>query len=217
MPEPVEHVSRSNDGADQKEARRQALVDAALEVFARDGFSRTKIEDIAAEAGMGKGTVYLYYESKTALFQDMLRRKILPIVNEVESLRAGHQGSAVDLLKLQVQTFYQGILKNDRRDLIRLVLSEGDQFPEIRTIYAETVINRARGVIIETLKRGQETGEFRDIPVDLAPHSILGGVLATSAWRFFMEPDEMSRLEDLAETHLNIVLHGIMADPKSMG
>lgn len=195
---------------DRREQRRSELLDAAMRVFVRDGFAKAKIEDVAAEAGMGKGTVYLYADSKEGLLKDVVRQRVLPILSEVESMGAGHDGSMVNLLKMQVRRFFREILKDERRDLMFLILSEGTHHPEISAFYSQNVIIRAQKIIRTTLSEGIRRGEFRDLQVEKLPRSILGGVMATAMWRLFFPDQKDHETEAFCEQHLDVVLNGLL-------
>ena len=58
---------------DNKKDKRRLIIEAAMKIFARDGFHKATISDIAEVAGIGKGTVYEYFNSKTELFEDMIK------------------------------------------------------------------------------------------------------------------------------------------------
>lgn len=197
--------------AERREQKRAELTEAALRVFYRDGFTRAKIDDIAAEAGMGKGTVYLYADSKVNLLLDAVRLRVLPILSDVEALRTSHNGSASDLLRLQVRRFFSELLKEDRHQLILLILSEGPQLPELMSFYTENVILPAQQAIRQTLIKGMETGEFRTLPVEGLPRTILGGALATGLWRAFFGDAKPEDIHDYCELHLDVILGGIRA------
>ena len=75
------------------------LIAAALDLFVERGFAATRLDDVAARAGVSKGTLYLYFESKEALFKAVIQEGIVPVVAEGEAIAASHDGSAFDLLE----------------------------------------------------------------------------------------------------------------------
>src|SRR5512139_2202895 len=93
----------------RKEARPGELVAAALQLFVEKGFAATRLEDVATRAGVSKGTLYLYFDSKEALFKAVIEEGIMPVVAEGEAIAAGHDGSAFDLLQRLLDNWWMRI------------------------------------------------------------------------------------------------------------
>ena len=83
----------------RKDARPEELVAAALEVFVERGYEGTTLADVARRAGVTKGTIYLYFENKEALFKAVVRETIVPVIAQGEALARSFTGSARDLLE----------------------------------------------------------------------------------------------------------------------
>ena len=79
------------------EARPDEILDAAQKVFGESGFARAKLDDVARIAGVSKGTLYLYFDSKDTLFREMVRAKVVTGLAESEALLASHTGRRRDL------------------------------------------------------------------------------------------------------------------------
>ncbi len=195
----------------RKLERKQELIAAALRVFIRDGFTAAKMEDVASEAGMAKGTVYLYADSKVALFQDVIRDKILPVISEVEALFERHEGATVDLLRSQIRRFANEVLNEDRRQVVRLIITEGKHFPEIAGFYSEAVIERGMAAIRATVRKGIQSGEFRDLPLDYISQSLMGGIVLASMREILFGNSDGFDLVKLCDQHLEVVFFGILS------
>src|SRR6478735_5344216 len=83
----------------RKDTRPAELLDAALDVFAEKGFADARMEDIAARAGAAKGTLYLYFASKEAVFEALVRTLIVPNLDRAEGIAADHTGPVGPLLR----------------------------------------------------------------------------------------------------------------------
>ena len=68
------------------------MLDAALELFIEKGFAATRVEDIARRAGLSKGAVYLYFPSKEAMLEGLVRRAIVPIADHALSSAQNYEG-----------------------------------------------------------------------------------------------------------------------------
>ncbi|MGD8796421.1 MAG: helix-turn-helix domain-containing protein, partial [Thiohalophilus sp.] len=93
----------------RKAERPGEIVAAALELFVEHGFAATRLEDVARRAGVSKGTVYLYFDSKEALFEAVVREVVIPQVERSEMLARQHQGTQADLLKQLVWNWWQSV------------------------------------------------------------------------------------------------------------
>src|SRR6476646_4708347 len=71
----------------RKAERRDAILSAALDEFSAQGYAATRLDDVAKRAGVAKGTIYLYFRDKEALFQELVRTMLTPVVGSIEALR----------------------------------------------------------------------------------------------------------------------------------
>ncbi|MEM7491785.1 MAG: TetR/AcrR family transcriptional regulator [Pseudomonadota bacterium] len=200
----------------RKEQRRVDIIDAALKVFARDGFALSKMDSVADEAGISKGTLYLYFDSKDALFEGMVREKMLPLLDKLQSeiLETEGELSAEDTLRFHMRFFYRNVLNTDRRHIMRLIIAEGPNFPHIAKFYYDTVLSKGTAAFKAIINYGIERGEFRDVS-DLSGHGLIqvamAGGLVAALWKTIFDPFEPIDLESYCETHLNILLGGLKA------
>lgn len=195
----------------QKEAKRIALVDAALAVFSRVGFAAAKIDDVAEEAGVSKGTVYLYFDSKEKLFEGMVKTKMSPMLNEVVAMLGNTHMTATERLKAHMKFFYTKVLNTDRRQIMRLMIAEGPNFPHIAEFYYANILSRGQAMISEILDQGIHSGEFRDMNRTGLCQNIVAGALVAGIWKLVFEPFEPIDLDDYFETHVDLILNGLAA------
>src|SRR2546427_11289501 len=114
----------------RKDARPAELVAAALEVFVEKGFAATKLADVARRAGVTKGTVYLYFDSKEALFKAVVRETIVPVIAQGEALARSFTGSARELVERLVRGYWRVVRGTARARLPQLVVAAGATVPE---------------------------------------------------------------------------------------
>src|SRR3954463_15690926 len=148
----------------RKHARPGEIVAAALASFADRGYAATKLEDVAAAAGISKGTIYLYFQTKEELFRAVVRQAVLPNLEAAEAQFASHEGSCAELLRALAQRFLH-LLDSDLTAVPKLVIAESGNFPAIAQFYADTVLRRAFALVEGILTRGMERGEFRRLDV----------------------------------------------------
>src|SRR6266702_6138895 len=149
----------------RKSARPEEILTAALEVFADRGFAATKLEDVARRAGVTKGTIYLYFENKEALFKALIRQTIVPVIAQGEAIAQAFTGSARDLFEKLIREYWRLVGETSLSSIPRLMIAEAVNFPELSRFYYEEVVTRGHRLMAGVLERGIKA-EFR--PVNLA-------------------------------------------------
>jgi AcrR family transcriptional regulator len=198
----------------RKEARPSELTAAALLLFVEKGFSATRLEDIAARAGVSKGTLYLYFDSKEALFKAVIQEGILPVVAENENIAAQHTGNSFDLLTKLLDNWWSKIGQTSFAGIPKLMVAEARNFPEVAEYYHEHVIRRGRALVGSALERGMSSGEFRRMDVETTIDVIIAPILMLLIWQFSMAPcqSEAGQSSLYLQVHIDILHHGLRAD-----
>jgi AcrR family transcriptional regulator len=197
------------------EARPDEIIDAALAVFGESGFARAKLDDVARLAGVSKGTLYLYFDSKESLFREMVRARVVASLAEAEDFARGYEGSARDLLVQLVRWMYTRIRGEPMIRISRLVQSELSYFPELARFYFDEVILRARRLVEEVLERGTAAGEFRLSTNGFAARGLSSLLVHTAQLQCFyhsFDPRALSE-EQAVEGLIDLYLHGVLARP----
>ena len=170
----------------RKEARPSELLEAALSLFVEKGFAATRLEDVAARAGVSKGTLYLYFENKDALFKAVIQEGIIPVIAENEAIAARHSGCSFDLLELLLENWWTKIGQTAFAGIPKLMVAEARNFPELASFYYENVISRGRALVGSALRRGMESGEFRSMDVETTVDVVIAPILMLLIWRYSM-------------------------------
>ncbi len=170
----------------RKEARPSELLAAALDLFVEKGYAATRLEDVASRAGVSKGTLYLYYENKEALFKAVIQEGIVPVIAENEAIAAQHTGSSFDLMEKLLANWWIKIGQTAFAGIPKLMVAEARNFPELGRYYVENVINRVRALVGSALKRGMESGEFRNMDVETTIDVVIAPILMLLIWRYSM-------------------------------
>jgi AcrR family transcriptional regulator len=208
---PAARRPRSPRWRRRKDARPEEIVAAALDVFVERGFARTKLEDVARRAGVTKGTIYLYFENKEALFKAVVRETIVPVIAKGEALVQAFTGSARDLFEKLVRDYWRLVGETNLAGIPKLMMAEAGNFPELARFYYEEVAVRGHRLMASVLERGIKAGEFR--PVDLAVASklamapLMHAVIARRAFAACMP--EGFDVGNYLNTHIDLYLHGI--------
>lgn len=167
----------------RKEARPQECLDAALDVFVTRGYAATRLDDIAKQAGISKGTLYLYFTSKEDLFTAVIRENVLPIVNEAENLFNEFEGSATEMFRSVIFAWWDRLGSTKLSGITKLMMAESHNFPEVAAYFHENVIVRAEGILEKVLLRGIASGEFRALDVRETINMVCASVVMLIHWK----------------------------------
>lgn len=195
----------------RKDARPDEIIQAALEVFAERGFAATKLEDVARKAGVTKGTIYLYFENKEALFKALIRGTIVPVIAQGEEIAQAFTGSARDLFEKLVREYWRLVGETALASIPRLMIAEAGNFPQLARFYYQEVITRGHRLMAGVLERGIKAGEFKKIDLavatKLAMAPLMHAVVARKAFAHCMP--EGFDVPTYLDTHIELFLHGI--------
>jgi AcrR family transcriptional regulator len=179
---PVRAPKRGRPRTMEPEARRQAILDAALLVFAEHGFEAARLDDVAARAGVAKGTLYLYFQSKDALFEGLVRTAVAPIIARMSELAAAPDIPPMLAIKAFFALFEAEVLGTKRKLLLRLIISEGPRFPAIAEVYYREVVSRGLALMRKLAERAARQGEFATDAPARFPQLIIAPLLVALIW-----------------------------------
>jgi AcrR family transcriptional regulator len=198
----------------RKDERPGEILHAALDVFAARGFAAAKLDEVAAKAGVSKGTLYLYFESKEELFRSVVRGLLLPTVAMAERRIAEHKGPAAALLRELVMTLGRVIAESKLGAIPKLIIAEAANFPDLAKFYYEEVIKRGMRAVGGLLQRGAEAGEFRPVAPERFVPLMMGPLLVLVVWKHGFERAGIPPLplEAVLNEHADSLLRALAPD-----
>jgi AcrR family transcriptional regulator len=164
------------------EERPEQILNAALVVFGEHGLAGARLEDIAKHAGLSKGTIYLYFPNKEALFREMVRHTVVSQLEEGERRFGEMSGSATEALTDFMRRYWTFIRSAQFAPLFRLIHAEIHNFPDLARFYAEEVVMRGHRLIAGIIARGIETGEFRLVDPYVAARMLTAPFVMHGLW-----------------------------------
>lgn len=174
-----------------KEEKKRDILMAAMRVFAKGGVVKTKMADIAAAAGIGKGTIYEYFRSKEDIFAAAYHQMFEGVEEKIEAVMADDIEPEEKLRQLMVVTV-EGVLGDggEFAGIMMAFWSEGirnrnDRILDVidlKQLYAEF-----RGIISSILTEGIQQGRFRKVDISLTA-SVLIGAMDGILLQLIMEP-----------------------------
>lgn len=194
----------------RKEARPGELVAAGLAEFADKGFAATRLEDVARRAGVSKATIYLYFDSKEALFEAAVRERLLPAIEGASAIAARFEGPTDALLGEVLAVIYDRIVGTDAILLLKVLVADGARFPHLVRLYREMVLSRGVALLSAILARGIERGEIRDVPAAREPRILMGPAILAALWALMFDEDQPLDRETFRAAHLDVILNGLL-------
>ncbi|MFD0667123.1 TetR/AcrR family transcriptional regulator [Ramlibacter sp. MAHUQ-53] len=168
----------ADDGHVKRERRKQArpgeLLGAALELFVEKGYAATRVEEVAARAGVSKGTLFIYYPSKVDLFKAVVSETIAGRMAEWDAEFATYTGPTADMVRHCLRSWWERIGATRACGITKLMLSEARNFPELAEFYQREVVRPGQDLVRRVLQRGIDRGEFRPVDLDHAIHVVIG-------------------------------------------
>lgn len=198
--------------ARSEEERRKKLgdiLDAALDVFSDKGFAQARLDEIAARAGVAKGTVYLYVSSKQDLLERLIHTGLALPIEEAQGRILASDAPAEDLLRMLFAFLGTEILGTRRREIARIVLAEAARHPEFAAFYYREVVSRGLALLRGIAQRGVASGEFASDELARFPQLILAPVLVAILWSNLFERFAPLDIEAMLETHLALIIRAV--------
>ncbi len=201
----------------RKDERPAELLDAALALFVEKGYAATRMEEVAARAGVSKGTVFLYFPSKLELFKQVVRRNISGRLALWDGRFADFAGSSAELLRLTMLLWWERIGSTPASGISKLMVSEGQNFPEMAEFFHHEVIVPGQLILHRLIERGIERGEFRPVCVEHAVQGVVSVMVFLALSRHsrnactqnFMTLDPVAYLHH----HADLIARGLAAAP----
>jgi AcrR family transcriptional regulator len=193
-------------GRRDPEGRRQAILEAALAVFAEEGFAAARLDHVAERAGVAKGTIYLHFKDKQDLFEQMVREAVSPVIARLEALAGLPDLPADTVLKSMFTVFRTEILGTSRKALLRLVMTEGPRFPAIAEFYHREVVSRGIKLMGGLLARARARGELSADGLTRFPQLVVAPLILAVVWDGLFARLEPLDVEGLLDVHRKLLL-----------
>jgi AcrR family transcriptional regulator len=203
-PSGVRHKTNLGGRAEKAAARREAILVAALDEFSTRGFAAARLDDVAKRAGVAKGTIYLHFRDKEALFQEIIRSLMGPFVGTLEGVFKTDVPLRVVAEQI-VDLFVREVFETRRKDIIRLVITEGPRFPKLAEFYYREVLSRVFSGVRARLSRAIEQGEISHDALVRFPQLIAAPGMVAIIWSGLFDRFEPLDVREMLRAHLNIL------------
>jgi len=202
---PSDSPSRTRGPSPAKTAETQARIcAAALARFLSDGFERTRMLDVARDAGLAKGTLYLYFPTKEALFEGVLTQLLGDTVARLEVAPPGEGEATSTFLKRALAPLLSDDKVELRLALFRLIIFEGARFPELLAAYRRVVMEPMLATARRLSQRARARGEIETDALERLPMLLLAPGLVVTVWNQLF-PGEKLEPVSVFHAHFDLI------------
>lgn len=194
----------------RKEDRPQEISEAAFQVFAEKGYAAARVDEVAKRAGVSKGLLYLYFETKEELFKAVIKSVVTRRIDALLLALEKTELSSEEFIRGPLLEFMKQIPGSPVAVVVRLLIAEGQRHPDLVDYYWDNVVSKGLAAISRFIERGVERGEFRDTAVTRLPQLVLSPMMLSMIWRILFAKRELDT-DRLMETQIEMILAYIKA------
>jgi AcrR family transcriptional regulator len=203
--QPAESAAAAADRlGPRRTEKRDAIIAAALEEFSARGFAAARLDDVARRAGVAKGTIYLYFRDKESLFQELVRALVSPLVGAITSAPLDDIPIRA-VVEMIVGVFVNEIFATRRKDVLRLIITEGPRFPKLAEFYYREVISRVLPILRARLTLAVQRGELAHDALARFPQLLVAPALMAIVWSGLFEQFQPLDVRALMQAHLELL------------
>lgn len=194
----------------RKAERPGEILDAAFEEFVKHGYAATRLEDVAERAGVTKGTIYFYFETKERVFEEMIRHMARPMFSEMNEFIATLTGPFHARLRTLIGFLYKRIAEDrTSRETLRFLISEGGRFPDLVDRHYHEIVGPFIEMMREVVEAGIKAGEFRAAPAVNFPEVIFSPAMLLAVWRLLHGDRRPIDIDAFVEAHFDLLMKGL--------
>jgi len=194
----------------RKDARPQEIIEAAIDEFVAKGYANAKLADVARRAGVVKGTIYRYFETKADVFRAVARHLVTEHLSTIENASRSADNDVNTVLPMILSQVADRMSDPRVPGIVRMVLVEGRTFPDLAAVWHDEVIGKVAALLTANIQRGQSTGSIREGDPALMLFSIMGPMLLGVLFRdTFPDSPLAPDLNALAAQHADLLRHGM--------
>ncbi|MEO0391300.1 MAG: TetR/AcrR family transcriptional regulator [Pseudomonadota bacterium] len=194
----------------RKEDRPGEILAAGLSEFEEFGFHRANLSRIAKKAGIAKGTVYLYYPSKEALFLAAIEEHVSSVMGTSEAQIGAVEGTTRELLSDLLKNMYARFVHGEAQALFRILLTEGDRMPDLIADYHAMTVQRGTKLLSKILQRGVARGEVRPSSVLDTPQVLIAPAVYFAVHNMMFRRVQPLEFDRFFDAHLSLLFHGVL-------
>jgi AcrR family transcriptional regulator len=201
----VEPAKPAPNRAERAAERREAIIAAAMDEFIAQGFAAARLDDVAKRAGVAKGTIYLHFKDKEALFEELIRTAIVPLVNRLAMGPPPSGASVRDMIEGFARTFIHEVTTTQRGDIVRLIVAEGPRFPAVADFYYREVVSKGLAGMRAAIQIGIARGEIKNKELAQFPQILIAPAMIAVIWQSLFARHAPLDANEMFRVHLDLI------------
>jgi AcrR family transcriptional regulator len=208
-------MSRFDPSQPNQESRDppEVLLEAAFQVFSLKGYRNTRLEEVAEAAGVTKGAIYYYFDSKEDLLRRAVERRHRAIFGEIEEALEREDAPASAKIRLALRRVWQHWTEPSWGQAFRLVVGQlSVEFPALFRTWAEEGPIQGYRMVRGLIETGIRGGEFRpDVDSEAAARLVVSGLLFQAALHIHLGLDDLAPADPdrIFDSAVDVFLHGL--------
>lgn len=198
----------------RKDARPDEIISAALKEFAEKGYAGTSIGSVAKRADIARSTVYIYFDDKEALIRQAFEDRIGSVFANLEPNAIPNDLPFETVFHGMLEVFYARMTSPENLVLFKVLVSEGNVFPELTAFYHSTILKKGEGFLSHFISQAIEKGEVRPEIIHYDPKIIIAPLIAAAMWQLTFQKLEPLDLPKYIQGHVDILMRGILIGSK---
>lgn len=195
----------ASNRAERAAERRTAIIEAALDEFIARGFTATRLDDVAKRAGVAKGTIYLHFKDKEALFEELIQTAIVPLVSRLAAGPPPAGASVRDMVEGFARTFIHEVTTTRRGDIVRLIVAEGPRFPAVADFYYREVVSKGLAGMRAAIEAGIARGEIKHKNLAQFPQILIAPAMVAVIWQSLFSKHAPLDANEMFRVHLDLI------------
>ena len=203
----------------RKDARPDEILAAARIEFAEQGFARSSIASIAQRAGVARGTVYLYFDSKDAILRALIRDSIGQTIDGVQAMVGGRPAPGIAtgssdfraLFTRALDLIYTRVIDGDAALIAQILVADGHTMPDIVAFYRHEIMARGESVLRALIEQGIASGDLHPACRDTDVRLMVAPCFFAALWRRVFDRVDPLDLDAYRAGHVQLVLDALYA------
>ncbi len=193
----------------RKEERPDEIVESAMTLWRAQGFAATTIEQIAKGAGVAKGTVYLYFDSKEAIFEAAIQLRLVSTMDWVGEMTNSDALTTRELLDRFYKAVYSELFVKGSATLMKVLIAEGHRFPSLASRYQTIALAKGMQTIKNILLRGVQRGELSAVAETVDSRLVMAPVVMFATMDMAFGKQDETEFFRLIDSYTDLLLNGL--------
>ncbi|MDX8354913.1 TetR/AcrR family transcriptional regulator [Cognatiyoonia sp. IB215182] len=195
----------------RKEARPQEILTAAMEEFDAVGFGQSTMAGIAKRAGISRTTIYLYYDTKEAIFEAAIRNSVEQAIDQVADLARSQESDFRALFGAAIDVIYDELVEGKAAIFLKILVAEGHAMPDLVAFYRREILSKGEAAITALIAQGIATGALSESCRYDDPRIYVAPTIFAALWmRVFDQIDPLD-VDAFKDAHVRLVVDALCA------